>query len=116
MVALGSLGAAVLIPTGILRLAATGRFADAFRVRDNLELVLKNGGTYVFLVVSLILFEMIADASILLCLVGAIPGTFWGMAAQGAALGHAGAVMGLNANPAAPGPVSRRTDPSDSGG
>ena len=97
MLALGLLGAAVFVPTGILRLAATDRFADAFLIRDNLELVRQNSGTYLFLLVTLVLFDLLADASILICLVGAIPGTFWGMAASGAAIGHAGAVMGVKA-------------------
>ena len=87
--------AKVLLPTGLLRLAATGQFGSAFRFGENLALVGANLRIYIYLLLTLILFAILADASVLLCVVGAIPGAFWGFTASGAAIGHAGRLMGV---------------------
>ena len=90
---IGAFVAAMLLPTAILRMAATNQFADGFLIRENLDLAWKNVGTYLFLLVSLLLIAILADLTILLCLIGAIPGAFWGYAVCGAAIGHGGVVM-----------------------
>lgn len=87
--------AKVMLPAGLLRLAQSGRFGSAFRLGENVALVRAHPGAYIVLLLVLVLFAILADASVLLCLVGAIPGAFWGFAASGAAIGHAGRLMGL---------------------
>lgn len=84
-----------LLPAGLLRLAATGQFGAAFRFGENLTLISENLRTYLYLLLTLILFAILSDATVLLCIVGAIPGAFWGFAAAGAAIGHAGRLMGV---------------------
>ena len=83
-----------LIPAGLLQLAATGRFTAAFRLNENLAAIRGSLGTYVVLLLTLILFAIISDATVLLCIVGAIPGMFWWFAVAGASIGHAGRLMG----------------------
>ena len=83
----------VLTPLGLLRVAATGRFGDAFAIRDNLAVVRSHVGTWLFLLVALLLFHILSDLTILLCIIGIIPGTFWWFAVAGAAIGHTGALM-----------------------
>ena len=92
--------AKALIPFGIVQLAATGRFAAAFRLNQNVGFIRANFGSYVVLLLSLILFSIIADLTIILCLVGAIPGYFWGMTVMGAAIGRTGRLMGVREEPA----------------
>ena len=87
--------AKALIPAGIVQLAATGRFTAAFRLNRNVSLIRANFGNYIVLLLSLILFAFIADLTVLLCLVGAIPGYFWGMTVAGAAIGRTGRLMGV---------------------
>ena len=50
--------AKVLLPTGLLRLAATGQFGSAFRFGENLALVGANLRTYIYLLLTLILFAI----------------------------------------------------------
>ena len=88
-----------LIPLGIAQLAATGRFTTGFRLNENVALIRGGFGAYIVLLLSLILFSIIADLTILLCLVGAIPGYFWGVTAAGAAIGHTGRLMGVRTEP-----------------
>ncbi len=92
--------AKALIPAGIVQLAATGRFTAAFRVSENVGLIRANFGNYIVLLLSLILFAFIADLTVLLCLIGAIPGYFWGMTVAGAAIGRTGRLMGVRTDPA----------------
>lgn len=92
--------AKALIPAGIVQLAATRRFTAAFRLNANVGLIRANFGNYIVLLLSLILFAFIADLTILLCLVGAIPGYFWGMTVAGAAIGRTGRLMGVRIEPA----------------
>jgi len=92
--------AKALIPAGIVQLAATGRFTAAFRLNQNVGLIRANFGNYIVLLLSLILFAFIADLTVLLCLVGAIPGYFWGMTVAGAAIGRTGRLMGVREEPA----------------
>ena len=92
--------AKALIPAGIVQLAATGRFTAAFRLNRNVSLIRANFGNYIVLLLSLILFAFIADLTVLLCLVGAIPGYFWGMTVAGAAIGRTGRLMGVREEPA----------------
>ena len=91
--------AKALIPAGIVQLAATGRFTAAFRVSENVGLIRANFGNYIVLLLSLILFAFIADLTVLLCLIGAIPGYFWGMTVAGAAIGRTGRLMGVREEP-----------------
>lgn len=91
--------AKALIPMAIVQLAATGRFTAAFRLNENITWVRGSFGTYIVLLLTLILFSIIADATVLLCLIGAIPGYFWGVTAAGAAVGHTGRLMGVRAAP-----------------
>ena len=91
--------AKALIPVGIVQLAATGRFTAAFRLNQNVALIRANFGSYIVLLLSLILFAFIADLTVLLCLVGAIPGYFWGMTVAGAAIGQTGRLMGARMDP-----------------
>ena len=92
--------AKALIPLGIAQLAATGRFTAAFRINRNVGLIRANFGSYIVLLLSLILFSIVADLTVILCLVGAIPGYFWGITAAGAAIGHTGRLMGMRVQPA----------------
>ncbi len=89
--------AKAVLPAGILQLAATGQFGAAFRINESLAMVRANSSTYLCLLLTLILFSVLADATVLLCFVGVIPGAFWGFAASGAAIGHAGRSMGVKA-------------------
>lgn len=93
-----------LLPVGLLRLAATDRLGDAFRLSGHLRLIQANLGTFFFLLLSLVLFHILSEATVLLCIVGIVPGVVWGAAASGAAIGHAGRLMGLRAEAAAPDP------------
>ena len=91
--------AKALIPAGIMQLAATGRFSAAFRLNENIAWIRGSFGTYVVMLLTLILFAIVSDLTILLCLVGAIPGYFWGVTAAGAAMGHTGRLMGVRVEP-----------------
>ena len=90
-----------LLPVGLLRLAATDRLGDAFRLRGHLSLIQANLGTFFFLLLSLVLFHLLSEATVLLCIIGIVPGVFWGVAASGAAMGHAGRLMGVRVEAAA---------------
>ena len=92
-----------LQPIAVLRLAASGRIGDAFRFGEHLSLIRAHLGTFLFLLLTLILFHILSEATVLLCLIGIIPGAFWGFAASGAAIGHAGRVMGVRAESGAAG-------------
>lgn len=91
-----------LLPVGLLRLAATDRLGDAFRLSGHLRLIQAHLGTFFFLLLSLILFHILSEATVLLCIIGIVPGVFWGAAASGAAIGHAGRLMGVRVAAAAP--------------
>ena len=91
--------AKALIPAGIMQLAATGRFSAAFRLNENIAWIRGNFGTYVVMLLTLILFAIVSDLTLILCLIGAIPGYFWGVAAAGAAMGHTGRLMGIRVEP-----------------
>ena len=87
-----------LLPIGILKLAAGGTIGPAFAFNDSVALIRANLGNFLFLLLSLLLFNILSQASVVLCIVGAIPGMFWGFAAWGAAIGHAGRLMGVRAS------------------
>lgn len=91
--------AKALIPIGIVQLVATRQFTAAFRLNENIARIRANLGTYVVLLLSLILFAIIADLTVLLCVIGMIPGYFWGMTVAGAAIGHTGRLMGVRLEP-----------------
>ena len=91
--------AKALIPAGIMQLAATGRFTAAFRLNENIAWIRGSFGTYVVMLLTLILFAIVSDLTFLLCLIGAIPGHFWGITAAGAAVGHTGRLMGVRVEP-----------------
>ena len=88
-----------LIPAGLLQLAATGRFSAAFRVNENLGWIRDSFGTYVLMLLTLVLFSILADATVLLCIVGAIPGHFWWYTVGGATIGQTGRLMGVRVEP-----------------
>lgn len=88
-----------LLPLGLLRLAATNRLGEAFRFNEHLTLVRGHLGTFLFLLLTLLLFHIVSEATILLCLIGIVPGTVWAFAASGAAIGHAGHLMGVRIEP-----------------
>lgn len=95
-----------LLPMGLLRLATTNRLGEAFRFNEHLTLIRANLGTFLFLLLTLLLFHFISEATILLCVIGIVPGVVWGFAASGAAIGHAGHLMGVRLEPESEGPAA----------
>lgn len=95
LVMLFALVVALLLPAGLAQMVAIGEFQSAFQIQDNLRLIQAQLATYIFLLLILILIEVLSSASGLLCLVGAIPGLFWGAAANGTAVGRAARAMGI---------------------
>lgn len=87
--------AKALLPAGLMQLAATGRVRPALGWITNLRRIRVHPGTYILLLVILVLFGILANASLSLFLVGVVPGLFWAFTASGAAIGHAGRVMGF---------------------
>ena len=85
----------LLLPVGLVQMVATGEIRSAFQIQDNIRLVQAHLGTYIFLLLIVILIEVLSSASGVLCVVGAIPGFFWGAAANGTAFGRAARVMGI---------------------
>ena len=90
-----ALFAKLLVPAGLMQLVATGRIRPALGWIGNLRRIRVHPGTYIVLLLTLVLFAIVANASAALFLVGLVPGIFWGFAASGAAIGHAGRIMGL---------------------
>ena len=86
---------ALLLPVGLAQMVATGEIRSAFQIQDNVRLVQAHLGTYIFLLLISLLIDVLTNASGLLCLVGFIPGLFWGAAANGTALGRAARSMGI---------------------
>lgn len=103
LLALVTFGASLLLAAfftlpasaGILQLAATGRFGSAFDFPEMFARISSRPVPYIYLTLTTLLFSFLAEASLLLCLVGVFPGYFWAFAATGAAIGRAGRVMGL---------------------
>ena len=95
LVMLLALVSALLLPAGLVQMVATGEIRSAFQIQDNLRLIQAHLATYIFLLLILVLIEVLSGASGILCLVGAIPGLFWGAAANGTALGRAARAMGI---------------------
>lgn len=89
--------AKAMIPASVTNLAATGSLASGFAFGDSLSRIRLNLGNYVLLLLTLIFISIVAEFSIVLCIVGIIPGMFWQFAASGAAIGHAGRLAGLRA-------------------
>lgn len=87
--------AKALLPAGLMQLAASGRIRPGLGWITNLRRIRVHPGTYILLLLILILFGIIANASLSLFLVGLVPGLFWAFTASGAAIGHAGRIMGL---------------------
>ena len=87
--------AKALLPAGLMQLAASGRIRPALGWITNLRRIRVHPGTYILLLLILVLFGIIANASLSLFLVGLVPGLFWAFTASGAAIGHAGRIMGL---------------------
>ena len=94
--------AKVLLPAGLMQLAATGRIRPAIAWVRNLRRVRSHPGTYILLLLILVLFGILANLSLSLFLVGLVPGLFWSWTASGAAIGHAGRIMGVEVEPAEP--------------
>lgn len=92
--------AKALLPAGFMQLVATGRIRPALGWITNLRRIRVHPGTYILLLLILILFGIIANASLSLFLVGIVPGLFWAFTASGAAIGHAGRIMGFEAEAA----------------
>ncbi len=87
--------AKALLPAGLMQLAATGRIRPALGWVRNLRRIRAHPGTYILLLLILILFGILANLSLSLFLVGLVPGLFWTWTASGAAIGHAGRIMGV---------------------
>lgn len=87
--------AKALLPAGLMRLAATGRIRPALGWVRNLRSIRVHPGTYILLLLVLVLFGVLANLSLSLFLVGLVPGLFWSLTASGAAIGHAGRIMGV---------------------
>jgi hypothetical protein len=87
--------AKALLPAGLMQLVATGRVRPALAWIRNLRRVRAHPGTYILLLVLLVLFGILANFSLSLFLVGIVPGLFWAFTAAGAAIGHAGRIMGV---------------------
>ena len=85
----------VLIPVAVGRMVASNEIASAFQIQENLRYLQEHLGTYVVFLLIGILIEILSGASVALCLVGAIPGTFWGYAAAGDALGRLARATGI---------------------
>ncbi len=92
--------AKALLPAGLMQLAATGRIRPALAWVTNLRRIRVHPGTYILLLLILILFGILANLSLSLFLVGLVPGLFWTWTASGAAIGHAGRIMGVEAETA----------------
>ena len=90
-----------LLPAGLMQLAATGRIRPALGWVDSLRRIRVHPGTYILLLLILVLFGILANASVSLFLVGLVPGLFWGFTASGAAIGQAGRIMGVEVETAA---------------
>ena len=94
--------AKALLPAGLMQLAATGRIRPAIAWVRNLRRVRSHPGTYILLLLILVLFGILANLSLSLFLVGLVPGLFWSWTASGAAIGHAGCLMGVEVEAAEP--------------
>ena len=87
--------AKALLPAGFMQLAATGRIRPALGWVNSLRRIRVHPGTYILLLLILVLFAILASASLSLFLVGLVPGLFWAFTASGAAIGQAGRIMGI---------------------
>ncbi len=87
--------AKALLPAGFMQLAATGRIRPALGWVRNLRRIRVHPGQYILLLLILVLFGILANASLSLFLVGLVPGLFWAFTASGAAIGQAGRIMGI---------------------
>ena len=85
--------AKALLPAGFMQLAATGRIRPALRWIRNLRRIRAHPGTYLLLLLILVLFGILTGASLSLLVVGLVPALFWTLTASGAAIGHAGRIM-----------------------
>lgn len=92
--------AKALLPAGLMQLVATGRIRPALAWTRNLRRVRTQPGTYILLLLVLVLLGILANLSLSLFLVGIVPGLFWAFTASGAAVGHAGRIMGVEVEPA----------------
>ncbi len=103
LLALVTFGASLLLTAffllpataGLLQLVATGRFGAAFDFSVMIARIREHPVPCLYLALTALLFSFLAAASLLLCLIGVFPGSYWGFAATGAAVGRAGRVMGL---------------------
>ncbi len=85
----------VLFPVALIRMMAADRFSEALRLDAILGLVGNKLRFSIYLLLTILLVEILGDLTILFCLVGIIPGTFWAFATYGVAMGHAGRAMGV---------------------
>lgn len=92
--------AKALLPAGLMQLAATGRIRPALAWITNLRRIRVHPGTYILLLLILVLFGILLNLSLSLFLVGFVPGLFWALTAAGAAIGHAGRIMGVEVDTA----------------
>ena len=90
-----------LLPAGLMQLAATGRIRPALGWVNSLRRIRVHPGTYILLLLILVLFGILVGATVSLFLVGLVPGLFWGFTASGAAIGQAGRIMGVEVETAA---------------
>ena len=93
--------AKALLPAGLMQLAATGRIRPALAWVRNCRRVRAHPGTYILLLLILVLFAILLSASVSLFLVGVVPALFWVVTASGGAIGQAGRIMGVEVETAA---------------
>lgn len=84
-----------ILPANLMNLAATRSLSSGFAFGDGFDNVRRAGGNYFFLLLTLIFIAIVADLSVILCIVGVIPGMFWQFATLGAAIGQVGRLAGV---------------------
>ncbi len=84
-----------ILPANLMNLAATGSLGSGFAFGDAFDNVRRARGNYFFLLLTLIFIAILGDLSIVLCIVGVIPGMFWQFATFGAAIGQVGRLAGV---------------------
>ncbi len=84
-----------VLPASLTNLAATGSLASGFAFGDSLGRIRQHVGNYVLLLLTLIFVSIVAEFSLVLCVIGILPGMFWQFATFGSAIGHAGKLAGV---------------------
>ncbi len=98
MVVVGTLclgGFHVLCSIAITRMVAADNFREALRPLSILWNAIGSLKTGLALLFTVVLVRILGCLSVLLFVVGAIPGAFWAIASEGVAMGRAGRIMGI---------------------